>query len=99
MDRFCLIAIMLFAMQRNMVNCSIVDVINEIDRERDILSRADLLELEFADAMHKHLIYDVSFGVYDKYFDNKEFVERIWPLVSIVDFRSNLERQVKAHNN
>lgn len=80
MDRFYLVAIMLFAMQRNMVNCSIVDVINEIDRERDILSRADLLELEFADAMYKHLIHDVSFGVYDKYFDNKEFVERIWPL-------------------
>lgn len=37
MDRFYFIAIMLFAMQRNMVNCSIVDVINEIDRERDIL--------------------------------------------------------------
>lgn len=33
MDRFCFIAIMLFAMQRNMVNCSIVDVINEIDCE------------------------------------------------------------------
>lgn len=52
MDRFCFIAIMLFAMQRNMVNCSIVDVINEIDSERDILSRADLLEFEFSDAWH-----------------------------------------------
>ena len=39
MDKFCLIAIMLFAIQRNMVNCPIVDVINEIDRERDILPR------------------------------------------------------------
>lgn len=80
MDRFCLVAIMLFAMQRNMVNCSIVDVINEIDRERDILSRADLLEFEFSDAMHKYNMHDVSFGKYNKHFNNKQFLERIWPL-------------------
>lgn len=80
MDRFCLVAIMLFAMQRNIVNCSIVDVINEIDRERDILPRADFLELEFANAMYKHLIHNESFGIYNKYFDNQQFVERIWPL-------------------
>ena len=80
MDRFCLVTIMLFAMQRNIVNCSIVDVINEIDRERDILLRADFLELEFADARYKHLMHDVSFGIYDKYFDNQQFLERIWPL-------------------
>ena len=80
MDRFCFVAIMLFAMQRNMVNCSIVDVINEIDRERDILSRADLLEFEFSDAMHKHNIHYASFGTYNKYFNNKQFLERIWPL-------------------
>lgn len=71
MDRFCLVAIMLFAMQRNMVNCSIV---------RDILSRSDLLEFEFSDAMHKHNMHDVSFGTYNKYFNNKQFLERIWPL-------------------
>lgn len=80
MDRFCFVAIMLFAMQRNMVNCSIVDVINEIDHERDILSRADLLEFEFSDAMHKHNMHDASFGTYNKYFNNKQFLERIWPL-------------------
>jgi hypothetical protein len=80
MDKFCLVAIMLFAIQRDMVDCSIIDVINEIDHERDILSRADLLELEFADAMYKHLIHDVSFGVYDKYFDNEQFRERVSPL-------------------
>lgn len=80
MDRFCFIAIMLFAMQRNMINCSIVDVINEIDSERDILTRAHLLELEFTDAMYKHIMHDVSFGTYDKYFDNKQFLDRIWPL-------------------
>lgn len=80
MDRFCFIAIMLFAMQRNMINRSIVDVINEIDSERDILARAHLLELEFANAMYKHIMYDVSFGTYDKYFDNKQFLDRIWSL-------------------
>ena len=80
MDKFYLVAIMLFAIQRDMINCSIIDVINEIDRERDILSRADLLELEFADAMYKHLIHDVSFGVYDKYFDNEQFREIVSPL-------------------
>ena len=79
MDKFCLVAIMLFAMQRDMVNCSIIDVINEIDRERDILSRADFLELEFSDAMYKHDVYNVSFGIYDKYFDNQQFVERVLP--------------------
>ena len=79
MDKFCLVAIMLFAIQRDMVDFSVVDVINAIDRERDILSRADFLELEFADAMYKHLIYDESFGIYDKYFDNQQFLERIWP--------------------
>lgn len=79
MDKFCLVAIMLFAIQRDIVDWSIVDVINEIDRERDILPRADFLELEFADAMYKHIIHDVSFGVYDKYFDNQQFVERVMP--------------------
>ena len=79
MDKFCLVAIMLFAIQRDIVDWSITDVINEIDRERDILPRADFLELEFADAMYKHIIHDVSFGVYDKYFDNQQFVERVLP--------------------
>ena len=79
MDKFCLVAIMLFAIQRDIVDWSITDVINEIDHERDILPRADFLELEFADAMYKHIIHDVSFGVYDKYFDNQQFVERVLP--------------------
>ena len=79
MDKFCLVSIMLFAIKRDIVDWSITDVINEIDRERDILSRADFLELEFADAMCKHDIYNVSFGVYDKYFDNRQFVERVLP--------------------
>ena len=79
MDKFCLVAIMLFAIQRDMVDYSIVDVINAIDRERDILSRADFLELEFSDAMCKHDVYNVSFGIYDKCFDNRQFVERVLP--------------------
>ena len=79
MDKFCLVAIMLFAIQRDMVDCSFVDVINAIDRERDILPRADFLELEFADALYDHNIHDVSFGVYDKYLDNQQFRERVLP--------------------
>nr|DAT77418.1 MAG TPA: hypothetical protein [Caudoviricetes sp.] len=66
MDKFCLVAMMLFAMQRNMVDYPIVDIINVIDRERDILTRAGFLEIEFVNAMYKHIIHDVSFGVYDK---------------------------------
>lgn len=80
MDKFCFVAIMLFAIQRDIINYSIVDVINYIDCERDILPRDNFLELEFADAMYKHIMYDVSFDIYDKYFDNQQFLERIWPL-------------------
>lgn len=79
MDKFCLIAIMLFCIQRDMVDYSITDVINAIDRERGILSRADYLELVFSDAMREHLIYNVSFGIYDKYLDNRQFYERVLP--------------------
>lgn len=79
MDKFCLVAIMLFAIQRDMFDYSIIDVIDAIDRERDILSRADYLELVFSDALCEHDIYNVSFGVYDKYFDNQQFVERVLP--------------------
>lgn len=67
MDRFCFVAIMLFAMQRNMINCSIVDIINEIDRERDIMSRIDFLKIVFEDAVYEYNVHDVSFGIYDKY--------------------------------
>ena len=79
MDKFCFVAIMLFAIQRDMVDYSITDVIDAIDRERDILSRADYLELVFSDAMREHLIYNVSFGIYDKYLDNRQFYERVLP--------------------
>lgn len=79
MDKFCLVAIMLFAMQRDMVDYSVVDVISAIDNERGIMSRADYLELVFSDALAEHDVYNVSFGVYDKYFDNRQFVERVLP--------------------
>ena len=79
MDKFCLVSIMLFAMQRDMVDYSIVDVINAIDRARGIIPRTDYLELVFSDALDEHIIHDVSFGVYDKYFDNRQFVERVLP--------------------
>ena len=79
MDKFCLIAIMLFAMQRDMVDYSIVDVISAIDRARDTMSRVDYLELVFSDALAEHDVYNVSFGEYDKYFDNRQFVERVLP--------------------
>ena len=79
MDKFCLVAIMLFAMQRDMVDYSITDVIDAIDRARGIIPRTDYLELVFSDALDEHVVNDVSFGMYDKYFDNRQFVERVLP--------------------
>ena len=79
MDKFCLVAIMLFAIQRDMVDNSIVDVINAIDRERGIIPRTDYLELVFSDALDEYVVNNVSFGIYDKYFDNRQFVERVLP--------------------
>lgn len=79
MDKFCLVAIMLFAMRCDMVDCSVVDVIKCIDKYRGVMSRVDYLELVFSDALYEHDIRNVSFGVYDKYFDNRQFVERVLP--------------------
>ena len=79
MDKFCLVAIMLFAIQRDMVDFSITDVINTIDRERGILSRADYLELVFSDVLYDYNVHNVSFGIYDKYLDNHQLVERVLP--------------------
>lgn len=79
MDKFCFVAIMLFAIQHDMVDDSIVDVINAIDRVRGIIPRADYLELVFSQAIYEHDIHNVSFGVYDKHFENRQFVERILP--------------------
>ena len=79
MDKFCLVAIMMFAIQHDMVDCSFVDVINAIDRERGIIPRTDYLELVFSDAIYEHDVYNLSFGIYDKYFNNRQFVERVLP--------------------
>ena len=79
MDKFCLVAIMLFAIQHDMVDCSVVDVINAIDSARGVIPRTDYLELVFSDAIYEHDVYNVSFGIYDKYFDNRQFVERVLP--------------------
>lgn len=67
MDRFCLVAIMLFAMQRDIVDYSIVDVIKLIDKERGIMSRINFLKIVFEDAVYEYNVHDVSFGIYDKY--------------------------------
>lgn len=79
MDRFCLVAIMLFAIQRDMVDYSVVGVIDAIDEYRGTMPRVDYLELVFSDALYEHVIHDVSFGIYDKYIENRQFVERILP--------------------
>ena len=79
MDKFCFVAIMLFAIQRDMVDYSVIDVIDAIDRARGNMSRADFLELVFSDALYEYTIHDVSFGIYDKYLDNRQFVERVLP--------------------
>ena len=79
MDKFCLVAIMMFAIQHDMVDRSIVDVIDAIDRKRGILKRDDYLELVFSDALARYVVGMASFGVYDKYFDNRQFVERVLP--------------------
>ena len=79
MDKFCLVSIMMFAIQHNMVDSSIVDVINKIDRERGILKRTDYLELVFSDALARYAVGMASFGVYDKYFYNRQFTERVLP--------------------
>ena len=79
MDRFCLVSIMLFAIQRDMIDCTIGCVIKCIDKYRGNMSRADYLELVFSDALYEHDIRNVSFGVYDKYFGNRQFIERVLP--------------------
>ena len=79
MDKFCLIAIMLFTIDRGMDNYSVIDVINAIDSERGILSRADYLELVFSDAFDRYVVGMASYGEYDKYLDNRQFIERVSP--------------------
>ena len=79
MDKFCFVSIMLFAIQRDMVDCSVDLVIKCIDKYRGIMPRVDYLELVFSDALYEYTIRNVSFGVYDKYLENRQFVERVLP--------------------
>lgn len=79
MDKFYLIAIMLFAIQRDMVDLPITFVLNCIDRDRGILSRNDFLELEYADAMTVHFVHGWSFGIYDKYLEDEQFSKPALP--------------------
>lgn len=72
-------AIMLFAIQRDMVDYSVECVIKCIDKYRGTMPRVDYLELVFSDALYEHVIHDVSFGTYDKYIENRQFIERILP--------------------
>ena len=67
MDKFCLVSIMLFTMQRDIVDYSVIDVIKLIDKERGIMSRIDFLKIVFEDAVYDYNVNDVSFGIYDKY--------------------------------
>lgn len=79
MDRFCFVSIMLFAMQRDMVDCSVDLVIKCIDKYRGTMPRVDYLELVFSDALYEHVIHGVSFEIYDKYIENRQFIERVLP--------------------
>lgn len=79
MDRFCFVSITLFAIQHDMVDYSVVGVIDAIDKYRGTMPRVDYLELVFSDALYEHVIHDVSFGIYDKYIENRQFIERILP--------------------
>lgn len=67
MDKFCLVAIMLFAIQRDMIDRPITDVINAIDCERGTMSRINFLKVVFEDAVYEYNVYDASFGKYNKY--------------------------------
>lgn len=79
MDKFSFIAIMLFSIQRDMIDFPITEVIKSMDNARGVLSRADYLEIVFADALGEHVLKGVPFGVYDKYFGNEQYVNRVLP--------------------
>ena len=57
------------------------EIIDKIDRYREGMSRVDFLELAFLSALDEHDSRNVSFGVYDKYFDNSQFIERIFAIL------------------
>lgn len=79
MDRFYLVAIMLFAISYDMVDNTIVRVLEVIDHERGTTPLVDYLEFVYSEAKRDHDLHNISFGVYDKYFSNQQFIERVSP--------------------
>ena len=73
MDQYYFVAIMLYALQRDLVDYSITKVLKLLDNERMELSREDFLCIVYSDAMTEHFQYGVSFGVYDKYLESEAF--------------------------
>lgn len=75
MDKFEFVALMLFAIQRNVRNYSVVKVLELLDNERLAISvyitRSDYLESIFCQCYIAHL-HGVSYGKYDKYFDSDD---------------------------
>lgn len=67
MDKFYLVAIMLFAIQYDMVDNTIIETIDAIDRMRGTTPRANYLKIVFSDAVRDHNEYNITFGKYDKY--------------------------------
>lgn len=83
MDKFCLVAIMLFAIQRDMIDYPITDVINAIDRERGTMSRINFLKVVF-----KMLFMSIMYMTYHSV-----------NIINICIFNKHwhLERQIKTH--
>lgn len=73
MNQYYFVAIMLYALQRDFVDYSIIKVLELIDDERMKLSREDFLCVVYSDAMTEHFQHGVSFGVYDKYLESEAF--------------------------
>lgn len=79
MNQFYFIAIMLYALQRDLISCPIIRVLYFLDAERGNLSREDYLKVVYSDAMMEHDVYNVSFGIYDKYLKDKQFSKPALP--------------------
>lgn len=79
MDKYYFVAIMLYALQRDLIDYPVTSVLNLIDLERMELSREDFLCIVYSDAMTEHFQYGVSFGVYDKYLESEIFSDPALP--------------------
>lgn len=84
MNQFYLIALMVYANQRDMDEMPITFVLNALDKERTelralALSREDFLELDYAEAMEDHFVRGWSFGWLNKYLENEQFSKPALP--------------------